>query len=200
MKNVEVEVRAIIDEARAQRIETELSDKFAKKLSTIIDVYFCHANVKDFSDIEMNEVGSYSLRLRRSRGAVGQVDSINTKTIRNFGDHGAWYENEARISDAEEVFSILATIGQKPYIRIKKERTSFDCGEISFEIERIEEFGVAVECEMVVADGEESKAKKKVTQFLVELGLKEEEFVSKSVSNMIMRKLSFSQKILSMND
>jgi len=63
----EIEIRAILHGKQRTVLETELTEigaKFEGKVQ-ITDTYLCPSSINFFEEIEMNRVGSYSLRIRR---------------------------------------------------------------------------------------------------------------------------------------
>ena len=60
MKNTEVEMRALINDASANKIiEQNIISLGAKQLgvSSIHDIYFCEKNMKSLDEVEMNDIG-----------------------------------------------------------------------------------------------------------------------------------------------
>ncbi len=126
-KNREIEIRAILEEVQAMTILKQLEDGEGDYLGEeiITDLYFCKNEVKELSEVEMNEVGSYSLRLReKEKNGVKNTD-LNIKVITNYRDHGVLDEHETAIGSLEETYMILKTIGLKPFFRLKKKTKIF---------------------------------------------------------------------------
>jgi predicted adenylyl cyclase CyaB len=160
-----------------------------KKVSVeeLTDAYFCPVGVRSFSEIEMDEVGSYSLRLRRhSRGGKSAV-SMNVKQITTYGDHNAWDEHEFTLSDFDEAKAILYAIGFKEFFALRKRRTSFVRGKFHILIEDINDFGPILEVEVMTTKEKAEAAKQDIRDLLEKIGVRGERVVPKSVTNLLMK-------------
>jgi len=106
-KNIEVELRALVKDA--ELFQHQLKEKGAeyKNSSYLCDIYFCEKRATSVSDVEMDEIGSYSLRLRVARKNDVETITINTKTITTTGDHNAWEEHEIIVDNFKEVAFIV---------------------------------------------------------------------------------------------
>jgi predicted adenylyl cyclase CyaB len=186
----EVELRALITPAQKSAIIKSLKKMGAnaKKTTSLTDTYFCPTAVRSFKQTEMHKVGSYSLRIRQS-GKVGPVE-LNTKVITRTGDHTAWDEFEVMVSEPSQLKAILKTLGFKPFITIHKSRQSFTLGACAVELETIKGFGTAIEVELRVPRPQADAAKQRIRKLLTLLGISEKQIVKKSVTNLIMKKLS----------
>lgn len=195
-KNIEVELRALVDDPKG--FQEKLKGKGAeyKNSSYLKDVYFCEKKATSVADVEMDKVGSYSLRLRVARKGDTEVISLNTKTITNEGDHNAWEEHEIKIDNFREAALILATTEFKPFFELEKHRHTYEFGDMEILVEEITDFGGAIEVEIMCVPGEEEISKTKIRNLLInELGLGEDEIVPKSVTNIIMKQRAFNQEI-----
>ncbi len=191
MKNTEVEIRALINDASANKIiEQNIISLGAKPLgvSSIHDIYFCEKNVKSLDEVEMHEIGSYSLRLRK-KTKNGVVEStVNTKSILSEGDHFGWEEHETDIEDFDEMRSILTAIGFKVFFELEKDRTVFEYHEnIEINLENITNFGTGIEIEIMCSKDEIQQSKEKILELLEKIGVKKEMLVEKSITNIIMK-------------
>ncbi len=189
-KNHEVEYRALINSETFQDLLNKGKKEFASNfLGPLIikDAYFCPKQVKDFKEVEMDEVGSYSLRVRSEAKNDQHVVTLNTKTIKNEGDHNAWLENEIDISSYDECIKILETIGFKMFFELKKKRFSFKDGEINVCLEDIENFQPAVEIEILTSSDKTEEAKNKLLNYFAENNIAKESIVKKSITNMLMK-------------
>ena len=85
--NQEIEKRALLSVEQLNRFKQNLKSMGAKQVaeSRIHDVYFCPKVVKSFAETEMNEVGSYSLRLREEEEGKSSEKTMNTKVITSKG-------------------------------------------------------------------------------------------------------------------
>ncbi len=145
----------------------------------------------------MDEVGSYSLRLRKlRRGTDKEKFTINTKTIMNRGDHNAWEEHEVEVSDFSEAGRIFNATEFKPFFKLEKERSVYILDNMEISVEDIVDFGGAVEVEvMCSSNGEAIDAKLKIKNFLHKCGINDASIVPKSITNIIMKERAFKQKI-----
>lgn len=191
-KNIEVEIRALIPNF----------DNLSKKLLNLgadycgvfelHDIYFCPQAVNTLEEVEMNKVGSYSLRIRKESKEGGEVKTyLNTKTITNHGDHNAWEEHEVAVNDFKEMQSILLNIGFKSFFELKKKRFQYKISDLNVFLDDISDFGACIEIEKIVLAGEEKGTKKDILKFLASLGISEEQIVTKSVTNMVMKERVF---------
>lgn len=194
-KNIEVEIRSLVPDLKL--FEEKLKSTGAKfmKNSYLLDLYLCEKSATKVEDVEMDEVGSYSMRLRKSRKDGKETVTINTKVIKNHGDHNAWEEHESEVEDFEEVAKILTLTEFKPFFRLEKDRRIYEYEGMEISVEDIVDFSGAVEVELMVSEGEESKAKEKIIKFLESLEITKEDIVPKSVTNIIMKERAFKQDI-----
>lgn len=196
-KNIEVELRALVgDTKNFQEKLKQIGAKYQHS-SYIRDIYFCDKKALSVAEVEMNEVGSYSLRLRLSREGGVEVVSLNTKTITAYGDHHAWEEHEVKVSDFKETALILAKTEFKLFFELEKQRHIYHYAAMEILVEDITDFGGAVEVEIMCVPGEEGVSKAKIKNFLIEeLGLSETEILPKSVTNIMMKQRAFQQEII----
>jgi len=191
MRKYEVEIRAILTKNQRKRIIDKLKNIGAtlKFKEDIADYYFCPQNVKSFRGVEMNNVGSYGLRLRRRKGKDGEKTELNLKVITKYGDHRAWREHEIEISSFDEGKLILSSIGFKPFFHLLKKRTTFSLNPFSIEIEDIKGFGSAVEIEIITnSKSKTGRAKQRILDFLNNIGIVQKQIVPKSITNLLMHK------------
>ena len=187
--NQEIEKRALLSAEQLNQFKQKLEGMGAKQVaeSRIHDVYFCPKAVKSFSELEMNEVGSYSLRLREEEGSKSSERTINTKVITSKGDHNSWAEHEVTVDSIEIAGKILETMGFKPFCDIDKKRKTFKVGRMSVFLEDIRDFGLGVEVEILSSKSDSDKAKKEIDDFFRSTGIREDQVVSKSITNIIMK-------------
>lgn len=196
-KNIEVEIRARLDDiANFRGIVEKLEAKPVTSLY-VCDIYFCKKTAKKVEDVEMDEVGSYSLRLRKlKKGTSTEKFTINTKTITNHADHNAWEEHEVEVSDFSEAAKIFNTTEFKPFFKLEKERFVYTLDNMEICVEDIIEFGGAVEIEIMCSNNEEAAdAKEKIKDFLHKCGINDASIVPKSITNIIMKERAFKQEI-----
>ena len=196
-KNIEVEIRSRLDDiGDFKKLIEKLEAKRVISLY-VCDIYFCKKTAKKVEDVEMDEVGSYSLRLRKlKQGSNKEKFTVNTKTIINYGDHNAWEEHEVEVSDFSEAASIFKTTEFKPFFKLEKKRFIYTLENMEICIEDIVDFGGAVEIEIMCSNNEEAAdAKRKIKSFLYKCGVNDASIVPKSITNIIMRERAFKQKI-----
>ena len=94
-KTQEVEKRALLKESEYLEISKKLEGLGAEltKKVNIKDIYFCPVNVASFAEIEMDSIGSYSLRLREQKNGNDEEVTLNVKVITQEGDHNSWAEH-----------------------------------------------------------------------------------------------------------
>lgn len=195
-QNIEVEIRALI--SNISKLRTILEEKGAEYQgeSFLHDIYFCRKNQNSISEVEMHEVGSYSLRLRKSRNATGlEKITLNSKTITSEGDHNAWEEHEAEIDNFKETALLLYQTEFKPFFELKKIRYTYFLDDKKVFIEKIEDYGDCIEIEIMTSQGKEVAAKEKILSFLEILGVNKSNIVPKSVTNLIMKERAFKKSI-----
>lgn len=195
-KNIEVELRALVNDPKDFQEKLKQKGAEHKNSSYLKDVYFCDKKATSVADVEMDKVGSYSLRLRIARKGDTETISLNTKTITTEGDHNAWEEHEVKIDNFREAALILSTTEFKPFFELEKHRHTYLLNDMEILVEEITDFGGAIEVEIMCMPGEEEGSKAKIKNLLTnELGLSEAEIVPKSVTNIIMKQRAFNQEI-----
>ena len=194
-KTIEVELRALVKDLEI--IRNNITKSGAKYIgsSTIHDIYFCEKTISTLKGVEMFDVGSYCLRLRRySKGKIKSI-TLNTKTITKQGDHHAWEEHETEVGDFSEAAKILQTTEFKPFLEIKKTRHEYKLENLGIFLEEIEDFGGALEIEILTTPGLEETSKEKIMEYLEKIGVSKEEVVPKSVTNIVMKQRAFKSDI-----
>lgn len=188
--NHEVEMRAILTSDQQASMLQKLEERGAKfkKIEPLIDMYFCPKSATCFDDIQMNEVGTFSLRLRKKVVDHTIVVELNTKIITTYGDHHAWEEHEVVVNDFGEAQLLLQGIGFKPFFTLDKKRYVYECGSLSINLDDIKDFGMIIELEIMAEQSKTDVAKSVIKAFLHELGITDEQIVPKSVTNILMQK------------
>ncbi len=185
--NQEVEVRVILSPQQRRSFFTTLKQRAAYHgKEELIDVYLCPQSATSFKEIEMNEVGSYSLRLRKRSDARGIVIHLNSKIITRKGDHNAWKEHEVALDSLEETLAILKAIGFKPYFTLEKTRHKFILAPFTILLEDIKGFKPILEIEIMTTHRKVEQAKRLIYGFLKKFSIKKEQTVRKSVTNLLM--------------
>jgi len=195
-KNIEVELRALVEDPKDFQEKLKQKGAEHKSSSYLKDVYFCDKKATSVADVEMDKVGSYSLRLRVAEKNGNESVTLNTKTITTHGDHNAWEEHEVKIENFREAALILSTTEFKPFFELEKHRHTYLLNDMEILVEEITDFGGAIEVEIMCMPGEEEDSKAKIKNLLKDgLGLNESEIVPKSVTNIIMKQRAFNQEI-----
>lgn len=193
-KSQEVELRVLLTPEQRGAILKQLEGAgacFAGK-ETMVDLYYCPKGVTSFSQIAMDAVGSFSLRVRQTvQDGVATVQ-INTKTITTYGDHHAWQEHELTVDSFAEAQKLLQLLGYKVFCRIEKERARFRVDQMAIDqmticIDDIRDFGCALEIEIMATEETAHQAKETIKQFLACLGIGREQILPKSVTYLIMQ-------------
>ncbi len=191
-KNIEVELRALV--SNIDELRNKLNGKrirFCKEIF-LHDIYFCPKNINSLIGVEMNKVGSYSLRLRKNKNKSGKENIyLNTKTITKKGDHNAWEEHETKLDDFREMKEILKQIGFKSFFELKKNRYHYKYKDLNIFLDDIKDFGACIEIEKIVFKGNEDKAKLSIIAFLKTIGVEKSKIVTKSVTNLVMKSRAF---------
>ncbi len=190
-KTQEVEIRVIISDSQKASLVKRLSNLRAevKEKEEIEDYYYCPNHVKNFSEIEMDKVGSYSLRLRKAKIDNKPISiELNTKVITNEGDHNSWQENEIKVSSFSEASQILKSLGFKTFFTFKKQRSTYKLKGLNILIEDINNFQPILELEKLTSPDKSEDSKKELFQALKVLGISSYDVVPKSVTNILMKK------------
>jgi len=196
-KNIEVELRALVPDIDTFR--THLVERGAKFIdsSYLCDIYFCKKDITSINEVEMHDVGSYSLRLRVARKDEVESITLNIKVITNENDHHAWEEHEVETDNFGEAAKLLTMTEFKPFFKLEKYRHAYELNGMEILVEDITDFGGAVEVEILCDLGEETESKEKIKDLLVNtLGLQESDIVPKSVTNIVMKERAFKQEIV----
>lgn len=193
---IEVEIRALIEDIRSfQKKLISQGGKYQEE-RYLCDIYFCKKEYTQLKEAEMNKVGSYGLRLRKSKNHSGQWEStLNVKTITKENDHNAWEEHEVIVDDFMETSKILLSTGFKPFFKLEKMRYHYALNDFAVFVEKIENFGCCVEVEIMTTPGNEEDAKNKILALLNKLDVEESKIVPKSITNLIMQEKAFWEPI-----
>lgn len=188
----EVELRALLEKDQWINFSDSLEKIGAKLKDTeeVKDTYFCPIKVKSFEEIEMDEVGSYSLRLREKKKDGQTKVDLNIKVITKYGDHHSWAEHEIKVDSFKEAEIILESIGFKKFFNLEKKRSNYILDDVLIIIEDIADFHPAIELEIMTTKEESEQAKSRIRKVLIDLGVREDQIVTKSITNLIMREKS----------
>lgn len=193
MKDQEIEVRALVksDDINSTRKKILETGAVSKGIRSIHDVYYCDKSCQKAEDAEMNEVGSYSVRIRREE-KEGEVSiSYNKKIITSKGDHNSWKEEEEPRTNFEEANQEMIDNGYKFFFDLDKNREKFNLDNMEICLEDIKNFGLGIEVEVIAAKEESEEVKRKIKDFLKSIGVQEEAIVPKSITNIIMHERAF---------
>lgn len=186
----EVEKRALLSSSEYEAVKNKLMKLGASYEGdvSVNDIYFCRKGTKSFSEVEMEDVGSFSLRLReQSTAGKPEETTMNVKVITSQNDHNSWEEHEIMIGSMNEAAAILKAIGFKPFCTIRKKRSTYAIEGVSVILEDIEDFGLGVEAEIMTTKDNEDSAKAKIDRVLSDIGIDSSKIVEKSITNIIMR-------------
>ncbi len=191
-KNQEVEIRARLSPSLKRAVTAKLNRLGAKSAAKqfIADYYFCPANVRSFRQIEMNKIGSYSLRLREKTVGKSSIFELNMKIITKRGDHNSWRECETPVGNLVESRNILTSLGFKNFFSLIKTRYPYQYKNFHVCLEDIKNFGSILEIEVLTDSKNSDKAKSEIKNFLAILGVDEQSIVPKSITNIIMKQSS----------
>lgn len=197
MNTQEVELRATIPMSHKQTLLKQLADykPDVKKVVKLVDVYYAPITAESMEDIPMNEVGSFSLRIRATmRDDKTITATLNIKRVTSFGDHNAWDESESSIGDPAQVSKILRGLGYYPFCRLVKTRTSYGITELcTVELDEIERYGLVVEVEHIVPAHMAEEAKNKNQEIFRTLGIREEHMVPRTATEEYMKRFAFKE-------
>ncbi len=187
--NQEIEIRAILNDKQRNILEKKLSNIGVelKERVNIFDVYLCPVRVQSFQEIEMQKVGSFSLRIRKQIANEQTQVTVNTKIITSEGDHNSWEEHEIKISSFDEAVAIFQAIGFKIFFTLEKERVTYQVADMTVCLEDIADFGPVIEVEVMANKSKSQQAKQKIKAFLKNIGINDEQIVTKSVTNILMQ-------------
>lgn len=189
----EVELRVLITNKQLRNLLNKLKELHAKDLGKeeMSDAYFCHKSVKSFSGVEMNDVGSYGLRLRKIGDKKNNEKvELNIKVISKKGDHHSWKEHEIEVSNFNESKHILTVLGYKEFFSLQKVRRSYKVKDLKILIDDIKNFQPILEIEKITSQSQGEKAKEEIMEFLESCGITSSDVVPKSVTNILMKKWS----------
>lgn len=193
--HLEVEIRALVKSFDEVKNNVEGAGAEFLGSNTLHDIYFCSKGIKTVEEAEMHEVGSYSLRLRKYLKGDGMTVSLNTKSITSRGDHNAWEEHETEVADFAETARILLATEFKPFFELQKIRYEYRLGELNINLEDIKDFGTGVEVEILTTPGNETAAKERIMNFLMDIGITKDQIVPKSITNIVMKERAFKAQI-----
>lgn len=190
--NHEVEVRFLVKDKHSTNLMRKILEagfKFVHE-EKLKDLYFCDNKIKKFAQVEMDEIGSYSLRLRNRKFREKETNELNIKVITKKSDHNAWDEHEVEVSSLEEMKKILERIGYKIFFTLTKRRRVFKKGDCSILVEDINNLGLAVEIEIVTKLEKADETKQRIFDLMESLGYDKSQKVPKSITNLLMKKYS----------
>lgn len=188
-KTHEVELRVLLTPEQQDSLIKQLEARGAcwAGKEKIDDLYYCPNRTTDFSQIAMDAVGSFSLRIRKTEHDGVTLVQFNTKSITVYADHHAWEEHEVLVDSFSEAQAIVRVLGYKSFCCIEKERSRFLLDQMTICIDDIRDFGVALEIEIMANSDTAGKAKQTIKSFLSSLGIGEEQILPKSVTYLIMQ-------------
>ena len=188
-KLIEVEVRILLKNRQA--VENRLSDLGGRVTyaSHLIDYWFCPDGAKNYKEASINKTG-FALRIRESKDSYSgkEIASLECKTLVNGHDHALCHEHEIDITDIKSTRQILDDIGLKEFLVIDKQRVIYEYKKAKFCFDKIKNFGDGLEIE-IMTRGKLAEAKEKAIKLALELGIRKEDILEKSLVYLAMQKL-----------
>jgi len=189
MKKIEVEIRVWLKDR--QEIENKLISLGAKVIyvSHLVDYWFCPKSITNCEDALIDNVG-FALRIRESEDAYSglKVASLECKKLFDGKDHSLCHEHEIVIGDVSGMKAILDDIGLKNFLIVDKERIVYKYKDVKFCFDKLRGLGDGLEIEVMTEDNL-SETKEKIINMALELGIKKEEILEKSLTYLAMQKL-----------
>jgi len=188
-KKIEVEVRILLKNRSV--IEKKLKALGAKIIYTaqLIDYWFCPKCAKHYKEASIDKTG-FALRIRETKDAYSgrRTASLECKTLSDGKDHALCNEHEINLDDSKNARAILTNIGLKEFLVIDKVRVIYKYKDVKFCFDKIKGLGDGLEIEIMTSDNL-AKAKEKVTNLALDLGIKRDEILEKSLTYLAMEKL-----------
>jgi adenylate cyclase class IV len=187
----EVEKRAVLSKAQYAAILNGLKKSGAayEGKKVITDTYYYPKTTRlTLKEVEMNEVGDFSLRLREEIVGKKAERTLNLKVITAYGDHSSWREREVVIPSVKEMDYILRAVGFRTFLSVKKTRIAFRVKGISLLLENIRGFGPAIEAEIITTKKGGDEAKGRLSAMFLELGIPKKQIVPKSITNILVKR------------
>jgi len=188
-KLIEVEVRILLKNRQA--IENRLSDLGGRVAyaSHLIDYWFCPDRAKNYKEASIDKTG-FALRIRESKDLYSgkEIASLECKTRAGGHDHALCNEHEIDINDIKSTRQILDDIGLKEFLVIDKQRVIYEYKKAKFCFDKIKNFGDGLEIE-IMTRGKLNQAKERAIKLALELGIRKEDILEKSLVYLAMQKL-----------
>lgn len=195
MNKQEVELRATVPTSHKETLLKQLAGykPTIKKVVKLVDIYYAPITAESMEDIPMDEIGSFSLRIRvTTYDDKTTVSTLNIKVVTSFGDHNAWDESESSVEDPRQMSKILRSLGYYPFCKLVKTRTSYGITETcTVELDDIERYGLVVEVEHIVPAAMAEEAKNKNREIFKALGIKDEHMVPRTATEEYMKQFAF---------
>ncbi|MDE2079640.1 MAG: class IV adenylate cyclase [Patescibacteria group bacterium] len=188
-KNIEVEVRALLDNSRLiERNLLRLGAKFIKKTS-VKDSWFCDSRINDYHKASIDRTG-YALRIREISKGKKKTFSLECKTLSDGFTHALCNEYSSAVNDPLQIEKILESIGLKKFLVLVKERRVYILHDLEFSFDRIPGVGQGLEVEAIVSKQEEKRKHREILKLASSLGVKQRNILKKSLTYLAMKKLS----------
>lgn len=185
----EIEVRILLQ--NKELIKKKLEKQGAKIIysSHLRDYWYCPVKVKNWQGAEIEKTG-FALRIRETvdRYTDKSSASLDCKTLCDGKTHALCNEYEIDLTDLEQARKILESIGLKEFLLVDKERIIYELDDIKYCFDDIKGVGEGLEIEMMTT-GDVNKAHKRLTKVALDLGIKPEEILEKSLTHIAMQKL-----------
>lgn len=159
---IEVEMRAKISPQIAQKITSISYKEYIEH-----DIYFTYKADKN---------PTWIARIRERN----DIFKLTLKSKNSFGE-GAWDEVETDLTaqQASQFRQFFLANGFFIDVEIKKVRKSYKIGDFEINIDKINKLGTYIEAELMVHKEDIDKAKNKIREFLLNLGVSENQIISK---------------------
>lgn len=177
---IEVEMKIKISESDFLKVEQKLNSKSNKKVEEIMDdLYFQHP-CRNFGETDE------ALRIRISNNDV----FITYKGPKLSEEMKTREEIEFKVEDFDKAKRALERLGFVPVAHVKKHRVSYEYGDYTISLDRVNQLGTFLEIECDISSEREIEEKENhIKTFLRErLGIKEFKSIRKSYLEMLLEK------------
>lgn len=189
--NIEVEIKAKIDNFEEIRRKVSLKGKLIKSIRQIDEYYVpCH---RDFFAQKPHPTEWLRIRTNPDK-IVFEYDKSVNKRADGKQEYAEEYETE--ILSVEDFKKILNFLDFKKIITVDKQREYWDCGNLEIALDRVKGLGSFIEAEAKGSFKNAAEAEKDCLNFIKELGIKgiEEKQIKKGYPVLILNKTKTARK------
>lgn len=190
-KKIEVEIRIFLKNRK--KIEDKLKSFNAKVVyaTHLIDYWFCPKSAKNYKEASTDKTG-FALRIRESKDIYSgkKAASLECKTLVDGKDHAHCHEHEIDLTDILTTRRILADIGLKEFLVIDKQRVIYEYKGAKLCFDKIKNLGDGLEVEIMSNSNNIAKSREKAISLALDLGIKKEEILEKSLTYLAMQKIA----------